>query len=158
MGNSELRHGAVGWLIVLVVAAGSLMPVQIAINSRLREAIGSPVASALVSFLVGTTALLVVMLLGGLGGKGTGFPGFATAPWWAFLGGLCGAIYVCLSIIALPRLGAAVIIAAAVLGQQVASMILDSSGWLGVPRVPLTGARLAGTLLLFVGVWLLQRR
>lgn len=158
MGNGEWRHGPAGWLIVLVVAAGSLMPVQIAINSRLREAVGSPVASALVSFLVGSAALLAVMALGGLGGRGAGMAGFATAPWWAFLGGLCGAFYVCLSIIALPRLGAAVIIAAAVLGQQAASLLLDSSGWLGVPRVPLTGGRLAGTLLLLLGVWLLQRR
>jgi bacterial/archaeal transporter family-2 protein len=158
MGNGEFRHSPVGWLIALVVAAGSLMPVQIAINSRLREAVGSPVASALISFLVGSIALLLVLMWGGLGGKGAGFAGLVAAPWWAFLGGLCGAIYVCLSIVVLPRLGVAVIIAAAVLGQQVASLLLDSCGWLGVPRVPLTGGRLAGALLLMVGLWLLQRR
>jgi bacterial/archaeal transporter family-2 protein len=145
-------------LIALVVTAGLFLPVQVALNSRLREAVASPVLSALVSFLVGGTTLFVVTMLGGLGGTGAGLAGFAAAPWWAFLGGLCGAFYVLLSIIVLPRLGAAVILAAAILGQQVASLMMDNYGWLGVPRVPLTGGRLAGALLLLVGVWLLQRK
>jgi transporter family-2 protein len=145
-------------LIVLIIAAGTLLPVQIAINSRLREAVASPVLSALVSFTVGGLALFVVTVLGGLGGSGRGLTGFAAAPWWAFLGGLCGALYVLLSIIALPRLGAAVIIGAAILGQQVASLLMDHYGWLGAPRVPLTGGRVAGAILLLIGVWLLQRR
>src|SRR5579884_4067078 len=130
-------------VVLLVVVSGFLLPVQIALNGRLRTALDSPIMAALISFLVGTAALLLATQLGLLGGRGSGLAGLRTAPGWAYLGGLCGAFYVLLAIVALPRVGAAVTVASAILGQQVASLLLDTFGWLDVPRIPLTWPRVA---------------
>jgi transporter family-2 protein len=49
--------------LLLALAAGVLLPVQAGLNAQLRSALGSPVAAALVSFLVGTAGLTTTALL-----------------------------------------------------------------------------------------------
>ncbi|HEX5322665.1 MAG TPA: DMT family transporter [Capsulimonadaceae bacterium] len=145
-------------VVLLVILSGLFLPLQIGVNSRLRTAIDSPIMAALISFLVGTAILLLATWLGIAGGRGAGLAALKSAPGWAYLGGLCGAFYVLISIIALPRVGAAVTVASAVLGQQVASLAIDTFGWLDVPRIPLTWPRVAGAALLLAGVLLLQKK
>ena len=145
-----------GAIFALVVAGGMGLALQIAANGRLRAGVGNPIASALVSFGVGMIALALVYLSGVFGRVKLTEAG--PLPWWAWTGGLFGAFYVALSVVALPRLGSALVIAGAVLGQMVAGLVLDSFGWLGVPRVPLNGWRVLGAALLLAGVALLQRK
>ena len=142
--------------ILLMVAGGLGLAVQAAINSRLRLGVHNPILSALISFLVGAVALAVVYMTGAAG-RGR-LNDLGTLPWWAWIGGLFGAFYVAASAQAVPRIGTALVIACAVLGQLVAALALDSAGWLGVPKVPLNGWRLLGAGLLFVGVLLMQRK
>ena len=144
------------FLVLLLTLAGMGLTVQQAVNSRLRLAVGSPVLSALVSFLVGGIALGFLALFGAFGrGKLTDL---GPLPWWAWIGGLFGAFYVTLAVIGVPRVGAAVVICCAVFGQLLAALALDSLGWLGVPRVPLSTSRVVGALLLLAGVLLMQRK
>ena len=49
--------GAMIFFLLLALAAGVLLPVQAGLNAQLRSALGSPVAAALISFLVGTAGL-----------------------------------------------------------------------------------------------------
>lgn len=142
----------------LAALGGFAIAMQVPINSRLREAVASPVMSATISFVTGAAALLLITGTGALGGTGLGWAGMRTAPAWAYLGGLCGVCYVLFAILALPKVGAAVTIASAVFGQQAAALLVDSLGLFGVPRVPLTTARLAGAVLVLLGVWLVQRK
>jgi transporter family-2 protein len=81
----------------------------------------------------------------------------AAVPLWAWFGGVLGAFYVASSIVVGPRLGAAALLALIVLGQLLASLVLDHFGWLGFPQHPLTLVRLAGAALLFGGVVLIVR-
>ena len=145
------------FLILLMVVAGFGLAFQVAVNSGLRESLASPVLSASVSFIVGTLALLLIVALGQAGGAGAGAAGFRAAPWWAFLGGLGGASHALMSILTLPRVGAAPTITAAILGQQIGALLLDSFGWLGVQKCP-DALRIAGALLLLGGVLLMQRK
>ncbi len=145
-------------LMLLMAVGGALLAFQVPINTRLRESLGSPILSAAVSFLVGTLVLFLIVASGVLGNFGNGLRGFREAPVWAYLGGLAGAFYVFFSILALPRVGAAVTISCAILGQQLGSLLIDSFGLFGVPRLPFTVTRGAGVLLLASGVWILQRR
>ncbi len=145
-------------MLVVMMLSGFGLGAQLVLNSRLREAVESPVLSALVSFTVGGALLAILMALGLFGGAGNAPAGFRGLPFWAFLGGICGAVYVVASIVALPRIGAATTVCATVLGQQVISLLFDTFGWLGVPRTPLTPGRLVGAAMLFVGVVLMQRK
>jgi len=143
------------FFLLLALAAGVLLPVQAGLNAQLRSALGSPIAAALVSFLVGTAGLVTIALL-----LRTPLPvgraWAATSPWqWS--GGLIGAVYVLAAIVLAPRLGAATLIAAVVAGQMITSLVLDQYGLVGFPVHSLTPVRLLGAALVIAGVILIQR-
>ena len=142
------------FLLGLLVLGGMGLTVQQAINSRLRGGVESPVLSALISFLVGAAVLAVLSAFGVLGrGRLTGL---GTLPWWAWTGGLLGVFYVTLAVVGVRAVGAATVIVCAVLGQVVMGLLLDATGWLGVPKAPLSLHRIAGGLLVLAGVLLVQ--
>ena len=140
--------------VVLVFLAGMGLVVQAPLNARLKDALGSPFAS------IGLTVALSLLVLAGLAATGFGgrtrLAAIGEAPWWAWCGGLLGTTYLMASVIALPRLGAALVVVSAVCGQMVAALAIDSQGWLGVARTPLTVNRIAGALMLLAGVALIQ--
>jgi transporter family-2 protein len=142
-------------LLLLALAAGVLLPVQAGVNAQLRSVVGSPLAAALVSFLVGTAGLgtAAVIFRAPMALRGA----WAASPWWLWLGGLIGALYVVATIVLAPRLGAATLVAAVVAGQMIASLLLDQYGLLGFPTHPINGLRVLGAALVTVGVILVQR-
>ena len=66
------------------------------------------------------------------------------------------AVYIAISIMLLPRLGAAMVVALIVLGQMLGALAFDHFGLLGVPENPISVARLAGAALLVAGVVLIR--
>jgi transporter family-2 protein len=128
------------------------------INARLRTAVGSPVMSAAISFLSGSLVLGLVMAAGAFGGTGTGWKGLRAAPSWAYLGGAMGVAFVLGSIYSIPQVGSVVVICSAICGQMIASILIDTFGWFGLPAVPLNSWRLSGILLLLLGVVLVQKK
>lgn len=144
------------YLILAALLIGALLPVQIGVNTQLRAGLGNPLLAALVSFAVGTIALLGLNLV--LRGPIPSGEAAGRLPWWYWVGGLLGAVYIYAVIVLAPRLGAATLVASIVAGQMVASIILDHYGWVGYAPQPVTPARLAGMLLVIVGVLLIQRR
>ncbi|MCA9632326.1 MAG: DMT family transporter [Myxococcales bacterium] len=147
--------GGQTFFVVLVVLVGVALPAQAGINAELRRNLGHPFLAGIVNFGGG----LVVLTLAALVAR-TGIPKWtavAGAPWWAYLGGLCGAALVLAGVVAAPRLGAALLIASLVMGQLIASVVIDHFGLLGYGIRPVTLARIAGILLLAGGVWLIQR-
>jgi transporter family-2 protein len=65
-------------------------------------------------------------------------------PWWAWSGGLFGAILIGLAIFLVPQLGAATFIAILVAGQMLASVTFDHFGWMGLAQRPIDLPRLIG--------------
>ncbi len=143
-------------IVLLLILGGVGLTLQAAVNARLREAVSAPVLSALISFLVGSVALGALAALG-VFGRGR-LPELSSNPWWIWIGGLFGAFYVTLAVIGVPRVGTAVVISCAVFGQMAAALVLDSFGWLGVPRAPLNVWRILGAVLLMAGVLLIQQK
>ena len=84
-------------LLLLAFAAGTAVPVQFAVNAEMRGAVGGPVVAAAISFVVGTLALLVAVLVAREGSAS--LSDLTGAPWWAWAGGFLGAFYVTASII-----------------------------------------------------------
>jgi len=143
-------------IICLLLLGGVGLTLQAAVNARLRAAVGAPVLSALISFLVGAVPLGILAALGAFG-RGR-MPEGDGNPWWIWIGGLFGAFYVTLAVIGVPKVGAAVVVSCAVFGQLAAALMLDAFGWLGVPRAPLNGWRILGAVLLMAGVLLIQHK
>ncbi len=141
--------------VLVGVAAGCLVGMQAPINSRLGRTVGTAQAATF-SFLVGTVALVLVTSFwkGGLGGLSS----VGKAPWWALIGGLLGAIYVTVALVAVRSLGASGLTAVVIAGQLAISVVIDRFGLLGVARQQIGAARILGLVLLAVGVALVVRR
>jgi transporter family-2 protein len=140
--------------LLFAVIAGAMIPFQAGINAQLARWVGSPIGSALVSFLVGTAALAVVVLIQR---KPLPSPSkLADAPWWIWIGGLLGAFYVAGSIFAAPKLGAVMLIAAVVAGQSFASLLIDQFGWVGFAEHHISPGRVVGMALVASGVALVR--
>ena len=140
--------------ILLVFIAGGLVALQAPTNAMLAKAGGSPVLAALISFAVGTTALLAVWLMSG---NRPGASAFAGLPWYAWIGGLYGAVFVAVAAFAAPKIGVASLITIGIAGQIAMALWLDHIGSMGLAREPITIERVAGALLVFVGVVLVRR-
>lgn len=116
---------------------------------------GHPILASLVSFVVGTAALLAYALILRLPLPAP--QSFNQSPWWVWTGGLFGAFFVTASIIVAPRLGAAISLSLIIAGQLLVALALDHFGLLGFPERPLNGWRVLGAVLLVIGVALIRR-
>ena len=141
--------------ILLAITAGVSVVIQQVLNANLRGALGSAAWSGFVSYAVGVVcmALLATAQRDPLPSLGAA----ARIPWWAWSGGLFGAIFIGLSIVLVPKLGAATLIALLVAGQMLASVVFDHFGWLGLAQRPIDKTRLIGVALLVGGVILIRR-
>jgi transporter family-2 protein len=141
-----------GIALLLSGFAGALVAMQPPINSKLGSAIGN-FAAATLSFMVGTLALLAVTVA--VGGYHLGE--LRHVPWWYFVGGFIGAVFVASSLITVRTLGAGGVVAATIAGQLTFSVVIDRFGLLGLEQKPLTLARVVGVLMLALGVYLIIR-
>jgi transporter family-2 protein len=142
-----------GVFLALAAAGGLGLAVQAPTNALLGRSIGSPMAAALVSFVVGAVALAAVVALSGWRPA----PGaWRDAPWAAWLGGLYGAFFVAVAAYGAPRIGAGALLTAAIAGQLAGAVALDQLGALGLPRHPASLTRLAGVALVMGGALLVR--
>lgn len=138
----------------LAALAGAMMAVQTPTNAMLGRALGSPVASAFMSFVIGALLLGLVMLAAGIR------PDFAagrSVPWYAWVGGAYGAAFVAFAAFAAPRIGVAALITATIAGQLATALLLDHSGAIGLARQPVGVRRLSGVALVLAGALLVRR-
>src|ERR1700760_5003534 len=132
--------------ILLPLVAGISVVVQQALNANLRTALGSAAWSGLISYAVGLISMVLLTLA-----LRDPVPSAAVAvriPWWAWSGGLFGAIFIALAILLIRQLGAATFIALLVAGQMLVSITLDHYGWLGLEQRSVDLPRLIGAALL----------
>ena len=140
--------------IALATLAGVAIATQQVFNGGLRNAIGSVWWAGLVSYLGGTAFMMAALLV-----TRTTIPAAAslrqvTALQWT--GGFLGGVYIILSLVALPRLGVALVLALVVVGQMVASLAFDQFGLFGIPQHPVSLIRVVGALALVGGVLLIK--
>jgi transporter family-2 protein len=142
-----------GLAVFLTAGAGGLIALQAPINAGLGKATGN-LPAALVSFLVGTAALLLIVLISG---KAGGVTNAGEVSWYYLFGGLLGALYVANALVAVSSIGAGGVAAATIAGQLTTSVVADRLGILGLEQVSLSPQRLLGVLLLLIGTFLIVR-
>jgi len=140
---------------VLAILAGASVAIQQVLNANLRMALKSAAWSGFVSYFVGVACMALLALA-----LRDPIPSLAVAgriPWWAYSGGLFGAIFIGLAIFLVPQLGAATFIVLIVTGQMLASVMCDHFGWLGLAQRSIDLPRLIGIALLIGGCVLIRR-
>ena len=141
--------------IVVALAIGLLLPIQVGINTELAHRISSPVTASFFSFAVGMVGLIICVWA-----SKEPWPDLitmTTLPKWLWLGGLIGAFAVFGSIISGPKIGFLSLVALVLAGQLLASLFLDHYGWLGFPIRELSLGRISGSALLLIAVILIHK-
>ncbi len=140
-------------MLLLMVCGGMAIALQPSINARLAQKTGA-FESSMISFAVGTLALLIVTMIAGKGS----LRGIAGASWWELTGGFLGAFFVTLTIISVPRIGTTAVMAMVITGQLITGAALDHFGAFGLRQAPFSPLRALGILLLASGAWLIIKR
>jgi len=143
------------WPALLTFGAGVSVLVQQALNANLRAELNSTAWSGFMSYFLGVAFMvcLAAVLRDPVPTANT----IGRVPWWAWSGGVFGAIFIALSIVTIPKLGGAAYIATLVTGQMIAALAFDHFGWLGIPERQIGLSRLFGVALLVGGVVLIRR-
>ena len=139
----------------LALAAGLGGAVQIAVQGRLGDRVGSLEAMATAS-LIGAVIALAVLLLArrSLSGIADAFG----APKWMLLGGAMSALVILAITVAGPRIGIVATTSVLIAAQFTLATVIDRYGWFGVERVAMSWPRVIGLVLLAVGAALTLRR
>ena len=140
--------------IPFLLFVGSLLAVQAAANVQLSAAVGSPFGASTMQLGIGAGVLLAVGLPAGALGA---FDVLGHARAWHLIGGVGSAVYITSGILLFPRLGAVVSVGLFIVGQMLASVLLDGFGWLGVEREPVDVAAVAGTAAVVLAAFLIVR-
>jgi bacterial/archaeal transporter family-2 protein len=147
-GGPLVQAGGMQPAILLAIAAaalgGALTALQAPTNAMLARAAGSPVNAALISFSVGTVALLAIALALGVRPQAGAL---RELPAYVWFGGLYGAFFVTV----------AFLITIMVAGQLAMAVAIDHFGAFGLARQEVSLSRFAGILLVVAGVVLVRR-
>ena len=143
------------FFMFLALLTGVAMSTQAVVNSKLAVYVESPVLAGFISFVVGTVALFVYILVSGtpLGN----LAGAKYAPPITWIGGFLGAFFVLVMATIVPRIGLALSFSLAIAGQMLIALVMDHFGFLGIPERGISWPRLLGVLLIAGGIVLIRR-
>jgi transporter family-2 protein len=145
------RHGSLKpALVILLLAAGATTAVQQATNGQLNRVSGDVIVASAVSFLGGTTVLVIVTLAAGQAHPGS----WPTVP-WLYLGGPLGVVYILIGAAMVRVLGVLRLVLGIVAGQLIVSVVLDAA-W-PEPGTSLRATTVVGAVITVGGVWLSGR-
>lgn len=140
---------------VLAFAAGLGGAVQIAVQGRLGDRVGTLEALATAS-LIGATVAVLVLILAQQSVSGIGDA--LASPKWMLLGGVMSALIILAITVAGPRIGVVATTAFIIAAQFGLASVIDRFGWFGLEPVAFSWPRVLGIFLLVVGAALTLRR
>jgi transporter family-2 protein len=146
--------------VVLSVAFATLCGCAVALQSRINGQLGSDLGdgfiAALISFGSGLVIIALVLLVSRAGRRGVrtvvGAIRRREIPWWHTAGGVAGGLFVLSQGLAVGLLGIALFTVAAVAGQTISGLVIDSRGIGTVAPKAITVTRIVGAALALVSV------
>lgn len=139
--------------IILAFFAGSFLPVQSGMNNKLAKTGGSPLHASMISFAIGLLVLVIYILLTS---QNVSWKGIKDAPTYAWAGGILGAFYVTVIVLAFPKIGPGLTFGLVVTGQLLISMLMEHFQIMGAHQIPISVGRIAGMLLIVFGVIIMK--
>lgn len=115
--------------------------------------------SSVVSFGSGLVALLLALAIYSAVTR-TPMPKgqqWSAVPWWGWIGGTLGAVYVLGMVLTAGRVGSGIFVGLSVTASILASLAIDHFGLLGFQRHPAGAGRLLGGALMVAGMLLIGR-
>jgi bacterial/archaeal transporter family-2 protein len=136
--------------LLVALAGGAILPVQVALNTLLRRYVGEPMQVTFISYFAGAVASLVLCIA-------AQYPlptvaALSQTEWWMWIGGCLGTFYVWATIFTAPKIGAALALALTIAGQMIMALLLDHYGAIGLTQYTASPTRIAGVVLVVLGV------
>ncbi len=139
--------------VLLTLCAGIASASQSGTNQTLQKSLMAPLWTvAVVATLTMGSSIAVAALSGEKLPSGDQI---ASAPWWAWLGGLLGLGFVLGTVYSSPRLGAGLFMALVVTAEVLTGLILDHFGLLGFEMHQAGWGRIFGATFMVIGLSLI---
>ena len=136
------------------VIVGAALAIQPAMNATLARAVGSSNGASTLSIAVALLTMLALVAFTGVGDISRAR--LAEVPWWIFLAGTIGALFVAGGTYIAPVTGTLLFFVCVVAGQLIASTVADHFGLLGLEIREVSPMRLAGVGLALAGAVLVS--
>lgn len=143
-------------IMFFTLLIGAMLPVQAVVNTRLGRQTGGPLMGALLSFSVGLVCLLALNLSTNPSSVLHIKPATVT-PWYLWIGGFLGAIFVGYITWVNQQQGVALTFALVVSGQIFCSLFIDHYGLLGSAVKTITFEKIIGAVLIIIGIILIKK-
>jgi len=104
--------------------AGCIVGVQRALNGQINESTKQSFATSWLNFIMGTTFLFIFLSIGVLINRSELVP-LPAGPWWMYMGGTIGVIYIAFTSTIVQHLGVLSFTLISVGGQLVGSLLID---------------------------------
>lgn len=143
-------------LMFLTLMVGAVIPVQAILNTRLGRQTGGPLMGSLLSFTVGLICLLLLNLALSPANV-IGLKPASVSPWYIWIGGLLGAIFVGFITWVNQQQGVALTFALVVSGQIFCSLMIDHFGLFGSYISSMTPQKVFGAVLIIAGIVLIKK-
>ncbi|WP_022835485.1 DMT family transporter [Salisaeta longa] len=134
------------------LATGVLVAFQIRINATLGQYVGPLESSFIVHFVGALVGLLLVLPRR----EARSITRYQNIPWREYTGGLMGVFMVLVANLIVPHLGTALAVSLFVAADLFFSSLADRFGWFGLPQIRLSRLRIAGLVLVVLGVLLVR--
>ncbi len=104
--------------------AGAIVGVQRALNGQINESSRQSFATSWLNFIMGTTFLFILLSIGVLINRAE-IVALPSGPWWMYMGGTIGVIYIAFTSTIVQHLGVLTFTLISVGGQLVGSLLID---------------------------------
>ncbi|KRK92605.1 DMT family transporter [Companilactobacillus futsaii] len=142
------------WYYRLIgIVVGMFSATQTAINGHLGIVLNSSVKAAFISFFVGTISLIVIVAIIH---PRLSFQKSKENPWWLWLGGLIGALFVLGNVYLVPKIGTGLAVVIVLVGLIIGSLLIDQFGWFRSAKNPITFAQIVSLLIMIFGVVIIR--
>jgi transporter family-2 protein len=140
--------------ILTAVAIGGVLSLQPGLNAEVARRLANPLGAGLVSICV-SFVLSLTIVLGSR--QNVAWSGLGSLPWYFWLAGSIGVIFVIGTLWLAPILGAALLFSSMIAGQMLAATIADVTGFAGYQSHGFDPWRIVGVVFVIAGVWVFQR-
>ncbi|MBB6039428.1 transporter family-2 protein [Phytomonospora endophytica] len=142
--------------ITVAALAGLATATQSAVNAELGLRLGSPLSAAVVSNLIGGVLLLAILISVPATRRGLARVRRNPQPWWVYIGGMFGSVFLFTGAFTVPLLGVALFTVGQVCGQTAGGLLADRVGLGPHGRSRITVWRVLGTLMAVTAVVVAQ--
>lgn len=140
--------------ILAAIAIGGLLTIQPGLNADVARRVGNPFGAGAMSTFVSFIIVGAIVLFSR---QSIAWSAAATMPWYLWLAGSIGVVFVVGTLWLAPILGAAVLFVCVIAGQMMVATLIDIFGFGGYQGQAFDPWRIAGIALVLGGVWIFQR-